>query len=265
MDTFDYVAGDDLLLLTVFTVQAHDHSSMKGGAIMGYDHNDPSLRTGPGGLTVWSLQEMAKRKQFDELNELFNNGLTMNSLPVGLAAGAAARVLDIDNKVIADVLHALTGKNWRGKVFFPSNNPRVSKGRNRIKASVLLPNSPVVPMCKFDTMLLDSHPLVPEAKSNVVILSYPDPETRPYLLELAFTKVQVYDIQVAVKGKYGPVFIGKTWLGKYDKQGRFTASNPDKLIAWYFIDFNEGALKEQQEKHWDGSDEEFLDPLPLVA
>jgi len=188
----------------------------------------------------------------------------MNSLPVGLAAGAAARVLDIDNKVIADALDSLTGKNWRGKVFFSSNNKRVSKGRNRIKASVLLPNSPVVPMCKFDTMLLDSHPLVPEAKSNVVILSYPDPETRPYLLERAFTKVQVYDVQVAVRGKYGPVFIGKTWLGKYDKQGEFTASNPDKLIAWYFIDFNDGALKEQRESHWDGSEEELLDPLPHI-
>ena len=231
---------------------------------MGYDHDDPSLRTGADGLTVWTLQEMAHKKQFKELNDLFNDGLTMNSLPVGLAAGAAARVLDIESNVIGEALVSLTAKNWRGKVFFSSNNKCVSEGRNRIKASALLPNSPIVPMCKFDTMLLDSHPLVPEAKSNVVILSYPDPETRPYWQELAFTKVQVYDVQVAVKGKYGPVFIGKTWLGKYDKQGEFTASNPDKLIAWYFIDFNDGALKEQQEKHWDGSNEEFLDPLPHV-
>jgi hypothetical protein len=229
-----------------------------------YDHNDPSLRVGEGGLTVWGLQDMAKKRQFKELNELFNDGLSMKSLPVGLAAGAAARVLDIDNKIIADAMDALTGKNWRGKVFFSSNDQRVSKGRNRIKASLVLPNSPIVPMCKFDTMLLDSHPLVPEANSNVVILSYPDPETRPYLLERAFTKIQVYDVQVAVRGKYGPVFIGKTWLGKYDKQGEFTASNPDKLIAWYFIDFNDGALKEQQESHWDGSEEELFDPLPHV-
>ena len=231
---------------------------------MGYDHDDPSLRTGADGLTVWVLREMAQKKQFNELNDLFNNGLTMNSLPVGLAAGAAARVFDVNNKVIAEALDALGGKNWRGKVFFPSNNKRVSEGRNRIKARVLVPNSPIVPMCKFDTMLLDNHPLVPEAKSNVVILSYPDPRTRPYWQELACMKVQVYDVQVAVKGKYGPVFIGKTWLGKYDKQGKFTASNPDKLIAWYFLDFNDGALKEQQEQHWDGSNEEFLDPMPHV-
>src|SRR5215467_8047444 len=134
---------------------------MKTDTIVSYKHDDPTLKTGAGGITVWTLQDMADRKQFDELNELFNNGLTMNSLPVGLAAGAAARVLDIDNKVIADALDALTGKNWRGKVFFSSNNKRVSEGRNRIRASVLLPHSPIVPMCKFVTMLLDSHLLAP--------------------------------------------------------------------------------------------------------
>ena len=231
---------------------------------MGYDYNDPSLRSGADGLTVWALRKMAQDKQFKELNELFNNGLSMNALPVGLAAGAAARILDVDNKVVAELIDSLTGRNWRGKVFFSSNNKKVSKGRNRLKASLVLPSSPVVPMCKFDTMLLDKHPLVPEAKSNVIALSYPDPETRPYLVEMALSRIQVYDLQVAVKGKYGPVFIGKTWLGKYDKQGAFTASHPDKLIAWYFLDFNEGALKEQQEKHWDGSSEELFDPLPHV-
>src|SRR5262245_13571432 len=145
---------------------------------MGYNHDDPSLRTGADGLTVWTLHEMAQKKQFNELNDLFNNGLTMNSLPVGLAAGAAARVFDIDNKIIADALDALTGRNWRGKVFFPLINKKVSKGRNRMKASLLRPNAPIVPMAKFDTMLLDSHPLVPEAKSNVVILNYADLQTR---------------------------------------------------------------------------------------
>jgi len=232
--------------------------------VKGYEHNDPSLKTGEGGLTVWDLQKMAQEKKYSELDKLFNNGLTMNALPVGLAAGAAARVFDVDSKLIADALDALTGKNWRGKVFFSSDNKRVSQGRNRIKAHFMLPRSPIVPMAKFVTKLLDSHPLAPQAKSNLVILNYADLQTRPYWQEMALTKVPVYDVQVAVKGKYGPVFIGKTWLGKYDKRGEFTASNPDKLIAWYFIDFNEGALKEQRERHWDGSEEELLDPLPHI-
>ncbi|HKF20009.1 MAG TPA: hypothetical protein VKE93_00495 [Candidatus Angelobacter sp.] len=232
--------------------------------VKGYDHNDPSLKTGEGGLTVWDLQKMAQEKQYGELDKLFNNGLTMNALPVGLAAGAAARVLDVDTKPIAEALDSLTGKNWRGKVFFSSDNKRVSQGRNRIKAHLLIPRSPIVPMAKFVTKLLDSHPLAPQAKSNLVILNYADLQTRPYWQETLLTKVPVYDVQVAVKGKYGPVFIGKTWLGKYDNRGEFTASNPDKLIAWYFIDFNEGALKEQRDSHWDGSEEELLDPLPHI-
>src|SRR5262249_28156601 len=179
---------------------------------MGYDHDDPSLRTGADGLTVWTLHEMAQKRQFNELNDLFNNGLTMNSLPVGLAAGADACCLDVDNKVIADALDALTGRNWRGKVFFPSNNKKVSKGRNRMKASVLLPHARIVPMAKFDTMLLDSHPLGPEAKSNVVIVNYADTQTRPYWHGSAGTKGRVYDVQGGVKGKYGRVFICKTWV-----------------------------------------------------
>jgi hypothetical protein len=112
-------------------------------------------------------------------------------------------------------------------------------------------------------MLLDSHPLTKGATSNLVVLSYTDPQTKPYWAELVATTIQGYDIQVAIKGKYGPLYIGKTWFGKYDHQGEFIAS-PDKSVAFYFLDFNEGALKEQREEHLDGTKEEILDPLPLV-
>ena len=230
----------------------------------GYNHNDPRLKTGDGGLTIWTLQDMAQEKRFEELDELFDNGLSMNALPVGMAAGAAARVFNSDNKLISELLDCIASKNWRGKVFFISTNGRVSQGRNRIRESLLLPNSRIVPMAKFDTMLLDSHPLAPHANSNVVILSYSDPLTRPYLQERLVSKIPVYDIQVAVPGKYGPVYIGKTWLGKYDKNGKFTASDPNKLIARYFLDFNPDAVKEQKEKHWDGGEEDVLDPIPEI-
>jgi hypothetical protein len=230
----------------------------------GYDHNDPRLRTGAGGLTVWTLQNMAQ-KNSEELDELFDNGVTLNALPVGLAAGTAARVFDFDNKLISELLDCITGKSWRGKVFFISKNKRVSQGRNRIRESMLIPNSRIVPMCKFVTKLLDSHPLAPRAKSNVVILNYADSLTRPYLFERLVSKVPVYDVQVAVPGKYGPVYIGKTWYGKYDKtNGEFIASDPDKLIARYFLDFNPEAIKEQKEKHWDGGEEDLLDPIPEI-
>lgn len=93
----------------------------------GYDHNDRRLKTGEGGITVWTLQNMAQEKRFEELDELFNNGVTMNALPVGYCAGAAARVFDADNKLISELLDYITGKNWRGKVFFTSKNIKFPK------------------------------------------------------------------------------------------------------------------------------------------
>jgi hypothetical protein len=102
------------------------------------------------------------------------------------------------------------------------------------------------------------------AKSNLVVLNYSHPTTKPYLLETLATQVHGYDVMVAVKGKYGPVFVGKTWLGKYDGAGEFTAHDPDKIIGYYFLDFNEAAVREQREHHLDGTKEEVLDPIPRV-
>jgi hypothetical protein len=33
-----------------------------------YSHGGPSLRTGAGGITVWIPQDMAQRKEFNELD-----------------------------------------------------------------------------------------------------------------------------------------------------------------------------------------------------
>jgi len=231
--------------------------------LKGYDHDDPSLKTGAGGLTVWELKKMAEDGRFSELDNLFDNGLTMNALPVGISAGAPFPLLvDRTNKRTAEWLDSLTDKNWRGKWYFSSNDKSVTQGRNRVRKSLVFPNSPIVPMMKFTSKLVDSDPLAPRAKSNLVILTYSDPLTKPYAQELLALKLQFYDVMVAVKGKYGPVFVGKTWLGKYGTTGNFTATDPNKLVARYFLDFNEGALKEQRESHWDGSEEELLDPLP---
>jgi hypothetical protein len=230
----------------------------------GYDYDDPSLKTGVGGLTVWTLLEMAEAKRFDELDNLFDNGVSLNGLPVGMSAGVGVATLKTDVTLINQWISAFAAKNWRGKIFFSSVNRRISEGRNRMRSSVLNPRSPFVPMMKFTTMLMDSHPLAPRAKSNVVILTYRDPLTKPYLIEHIPTKLHALDLQVAIKGKHGPLYIGKTWFGKYDQNGDFTADDPNKVVGRYFLDFNEAALKEQQESHWDGSEEEILDPLPHI-
>jgi hypothetical protein len=217
----------------------------------------------PSDLTIWSLQELAQNKRFDVLNELFNNhGINLEKLPMGYAAGAGARVLDIDNSKTSELLDNLVGKSWRGKLFFFSDDPKKSMGLNRIKKTVLTKTS-ITPMASFVTQLLDKHSLVPEAKSNVVILNYAKPVTKKYWQELALTQIQVYDVMVAVPGKYGPVFIGKTWLGKYHKDRNFEANDKDKLMAWFFLDFSGKALEVQKAEHWEGGEKEtVMRPLP---
>jgi len=207
---------------------------------------------------------MAREKRFKELDDMFDNGLNMNALPVGVSAGVGVSTLDTDLKLINDWMNVFAEKNWRGKIFFSSTNKRASQGRNRMRSSFLSSRAPFVPMMKFTTMLLDSHPVAPRAKSNLVILNYTDPLTKPYLQEFIAVKLHALDLQVAIKGKYGPIYIGKTWFGKYGKDGEFTANDPNKIAGRYFLDFNEGALKEQREHHWDGSEEEVLDPIPHI-
>jgi hypothetical protein len=80
---------------------------------------------------------MAQEKRFEELDRLFDNGVTMNALPVGLAAGTAARVFDFDNKLISELLYSFPGKNWRGNVFFASKNPRASRQKPNQRVNVV--------------------------------------------------------------------------------------------------------------------------------
>jgi hypothetical protein len=207
---------------------------------------------------------MAEEKRLNEIDELFDNGVSMNSLPVGMSAGTGVATLNTDIKLVNEWLSIFAVKNWRGKIFFSSTNKRVSQGRNRLRSSFLSARAPFIPMMKFTTMLLDSHPLATRAKSNLVILNYTDPLTKPYWQEFIPTKLQAVDLQVAVKGRYGPIYVGKTWFGKYDKNGDFTADDPNKVVGRYFLDFSPAALKEQREHHWDGSDEEVLDPIPHI-
>src|SRR5262245_66598469 len=109
---------------------------------------------------------MAQEKQFKELDDLFDNGLTMNALPVGMAAGTAARVFDIDIELITQCLDSFVSKLWRGKIFFSSNNKRAFEGRNRMRKTIFGPFSPLAPMAKFTAKPLNSHTLAQRAKKH---------------------------------------------------------------------------------------------------
>jgi len=215
----------------------------------------------PEEITVWNLQKLAQSGRADILNELFNNyGLPIQRLPEGYAAGAGARVLNLKTPLFTKLIDDLTGANWRGKIFFPSENPRKSMGLNRIMSKFK-----IRPMASFVTELVPKHPLAPEAKSPLVTLNYAKPETKNYWQEIALTQIEVYDLMVAVQGAYGPVFIGKTWLGSYAKDRSFTPHDGDKLIAWFFLDFNAKALSVQAEQYWDGAREDLMKDLPRMT
>src|SRR5262245_15440341 len=101
----------------------------------------------------------------------------MNSLPVGISAGGGGAAFDgaslfpwsipfadlvpygywpMKNMGI-DLINGWASRFalwlWRGKIFFSSNNKKVSQGRNRMRKSPFDPFSPFVPMAKFTTML----------------------------------------------------------------------------------------------------------------
>ncbi|WP_413290180.1 hypothetical protein [Bdellovibrio sp. HCB337] len=255
-----------LASVLIFTIScAHTSSSERNPAQDGTVQETvktPPLRADE--TTIWTLQELAQKGRLDILEDLFNNhGINLEKVPEGYAAGAGARVFDLGTPLFAKALDSLTGANWRGKIFFPSENPRKSMGLNRIRHTLLLKTS-VTPMASFVTQLLDKHPLVPKAKSNVVILNYAKPNTKGYWQEWALTQIQVYDVMVAVPGRYGPVFIGKTWLGSYADNRTFNTDEPNRLIAWFFLDFNSEAVAVQQKEHWDGSKEKILNPVPYM-
>lgn len=220
-----------------------------------YTREDREMKTGE--LTVWTLQKMAQDQKFTELNQLFNNGRSMARLPAGYSAGAGARVLKLPGAA-GRAIDNLTGTNWKGKYFYPGTRDE-SHGLNRIRKNPLNRFGPIVLQANFTTKLLNSHSLVPEAKSNLVILNYANPVTNAYPIEVLLKGIQVYDVMVAVPGKYGPLYIGKTWLGIYDKNKNFSALNSKDLVAWFFLDFNSDALIEQGKSHWDRSKEYYID------
>jgi hypothetical protein len=237
------------------TLSERDPAAKRSTTLCGVDTSE---------LTVWTLHDMAQAGRTEELNCLFDNGASTTHLPDGYSAGMGARVLGSGGG-IGRVLGMFTNQNWRGKIFFPGTATE-SHGLNRIKAVLFgTPDVPITPMGAFTTKLLQKgeEPLAPNVKSTVVILNYANPYSTkpPWLQERILRRIPVYDVMVAIPGKYGrdTLYLGKTWLGKYDKNGDFHADNPDKLIAYYFLDFSDGAFKAQYEEHWDGSKEKLID------
>lgn len=232
-------------------------------------------------LTVWKLKEMAEQAKStgDEsaLEDIFyNQSLSLPRLPVGYSAGtgilrAQEHFEQMGDNLVerlqgialyrstTEIQDLLIGKKWKGKIFYNSFNGLESVGKNRIQQTILF-QSEIYPQGSFETKLIDSHKLVPGQTQNMVILSYPRPCGRDRCrgVEEIVKNIGILDIMVAVPGKYGPLYVGKTFEGHYRPDGSFTGG---RFIAWYFLDFNKEALEYQKKHHWeDGLTEYKINP-----
>ena len=255
-----------LLILNAFSCASKPNRQTAQSVDSEASDNQPTSANDCGGLkpndlTIWTLQKMANDKKIDTLNCLFNHkSIAITKLPVGYAAGTAARVFD------RPILSGPTGFAWKGKIFFPSEDPTISKGLNRIRHHL----GRYKPTASFVTKLVPSHALVEgqiDSGKPIVVLNYTDPVSeKNYAVEGLLKKIQVYDLMVPVPGKNGDIYIGKTWRGQYNKKTKvFNVYNPDELTAWFFLDFSQAALNEQEDRQVDKSEDEvYIKVLPII-
>ena len=235
-----------------------------------YSDDSDSLKVGPTGVTTYTLKEMIDNGQEKIVLDYFNNyGVNMISLPAGYAAGTGARIFGLDvDSLTSRLLGILTGKSWYGKFFEGTDECRItSTGANRIWSEDRV---------EFVTQIIPKDQLhrytniAVNPRSNVVELNYSD--TRPgYSRSIdsrnskqrdplgtvarLVEKLGIYDLIVAIPGRYGPIWLGRTWRGDYSGQGPehrpdfepYFKDDSQKQIAWFFLDFNEAALAKQRQ------------------
>ena len=238
-----------------------------------YLETDEALRVAGDGITIGDLQALAHHAPRSErhtelLLKIFNEyGVSMSYLPRGFSAGLAAALDFSDELDASDALEALTGRAWYGKYFErPEECSRVTRGANRIAKNLRVDFvARLIPQHLIGSYVENPEELDIRARSNYVDLNYKSPlpgkrrtgldepnshESDPLLnpLAAAVKRLGVYDLCVVVPGRNGPIVVGRTWFGEYadNAEQTYSASRLDgKQIAWFFLDFNEAAIEEQ--------------------
>lgn len=222
-------------------------------------------------LGIYTLERLAKKENYRVLDYIFNcKSEYIKSLPSGYAAGTGSKsslARDVFAKFREDELKSL----WHGKIFFQSENERMTVGKSRLYSR---DQKKIIPMANFVSRLAETHPYVPEIASgaNVITLNYSHLKTprKKHHLETLLDDLQTYDVLVAIKDSDKKLYIGKTWKGKYDRSTtKFTADEPEKVIAWFFLDFSESGLAAQKKVENDRQQgpptpEVILSPVPLA-
>lgn len=240
-----------------------------------YLATDEALVVAADGITIADLQAIAHEAPRDPKNvelllKIFNEyGVSMSYLPRGYSAGRGAAI-DLSDRVDAsNALEHLTGSAWFGKYFErPDECRRTTRGANRIGKHARVDFvARLIPQDRIASYVTDPESLDIHARSNYVDLDYKstqpgkrrtsldEPNTHtddnfPVLSSIAglVERLGVYDLCVVIPGRHGPILVGRTWLGEYadNTEETYTASSLDgKQIAWFFLDFSEAALAQQ--------------------
>lgn len=240
-----------------------------------YLDSDESLRVEGDGITIEDLQALAREVPGDAryrelLVRIFNEyGVSMSYLPRGFSAGLGAAIDLADEVDASDVLEHLTGNIWYGKYFErPGQCLRLTRGANRIGDHLRIDFvARLLPRDQIERFVASADSLDIRARSNYVDLNYASAmaqmrrtslqephayteDTFPVLRRMAglVERLGVYDLGVVIPGRHGPVLVGRTWLGEYADNAEQTysaASLDGRQIAWFFLDFNEGAIESQ--------------------
>ena len=240
-----------------------------------YLESDEALRVGGDGITIEDLQAIAHEAPRDAryvevLLKIFNEyGVSMSYLPRGFSAGLGASIDLADNVDASDVLEHLTGRLWFGKYFEqPDRCFRLTRGANRIGRHLRIDFvARLIPRDRIENFVESPESLDIRARSNFVDLNYAStlPAQRRTGLDQPHThtddgvlglrrmaglveRLGVYDLGVVIPGRHGPILVGRTWLGEYadNAERTYSASALEgRQIAWFFLDFNEGALATQ--------------------
>lgn len=240
-----------------------------------YLETDASLRV-EDGITIQDLQAIAHEAPTDPqhrdlLLKIFNEyGVSMSYLPRGFAAGLGASIDLSDDVDASNVLEHLTGALWYGKYFErPNQCSRLARGANRIGGNARIDFvARLIPGDQIDRFVENAASLGVDARSDYVDLNYKltlpgmrrmsleDPNTHsddafPVLRLLAglVERLGVYDLGVMIPGKNGPILVGRTWLGEYadNREQTYSATSLEgRQIAWFFLDFNEAAIRAQE-------------------
>jgi hypothetical protein len=218
----------------------------------------------PPSHTIHTLALMSDAQLFQLIEK---EGINVECIPEGVSAGRPGRINkeaireeNTTKSIFKYLFNFLGSQNsqtvagliWKGKTLQRSpQNCSTGFGVNRVglldlftlKTHTLGRNKYVADQGRFIDASEENfvNSLIANPNDvNMVELNYSEPGRDPAGAGKAFG---VRDIMVPIMGKYGIIYIGRAYTGKWLSETQFQSSG---LVAWFFLDFSPEAVREQK-------------------